>query len=136
MIPNLTGCKMEPGMRYATPDLLGSPSLVATAHACAELCAAREGCGYFTFIESVCHLKSEMTSPGESSSSTRIVDPSAYSGICEPQVCTKKCNPKNNWQDSYEVGGRCYCWFGDHSFDHNIATVLVPTRAGIQTVQQ
>lgn len=118
-------------MFYNSADMEGGSQTADSALDCRELCLARVGCGYFTYKDGVCYLKEDMHK------STRVVDPSSYSGICAEQVCKKRCKPRNpDWIDSYEVGGRCYCWFGASSFDHNIADVRVPTPLGNRTVRQ
>ena len=118
-------------MHYNISNIANGSQPAATVLVCKSRCIARDGCGYFTYKDGICHLKEDMTD------AARVVDPTAYSGICAPQVCTKRCKPRNpSWRDSYEVDGRCYCWFGKNSFDHNIATVQVPTPAGIRTVRQ
>jgi len=53
--------------------------------------------------------------------------------ICIGSTVNAQENPRPGYQDSYEVGGVCYC---NSSFDHGIANLLVSTPIGKRTVRQ
>lgn len=76
-VPTFKTCTVnDPSADYFGDDLAGGSNLAAAdAAACALLCESTEGCTFFTYVTSLCYLKT--------SNSGRFISAGAMSGSCE-----------------------------------------------------
>ena len=53
------------------------------------------------------------------------MSPGSYETVLPGPCHGNHCDPEIGWADSYSVGGRCYCTYARHSFDHGIGDVVL-----------